>query len=135
MLLQQMLTKVALGLLMTTGAPDQRPHQFPNVKASSRIGGSSNRPLITPASYKVLSQSALSTQDLDFTTGLAEFRELPSMLHAHVRRLGLEHLKKRREAVARWTASQDVRPRAYAGVFGRTLPRAHAAQPARHRCH
>ncbi len=52
----------------------------------------------------------LDAQDLDFTTGLDEFRELRTMLYAHVRRLGLEHLEKRRATVATWTAS-DVRAR------------------------
>ncbi|MGH7943687.1 MAG: alpha/beta hydrolase [Opitutaceae bacterium] len=52
----------------------------------------------------------LNAQELDFTTGLDEFRELRTMLHAHVRRLGMEQLEKRREEVSRWTAS-DVRAR------------------------
>jgi cephalosporin-C deacetylase-like acetyl esterase len=55
-------------------------------------------------------QPLLLAEDLDFTAGLDEFRELRNMLRAHVRRLGLEHLEKRREAVARWTAS-DVKAR------------------------
>ena len=55
-------------------------------------------------------QPLLVAQDLDFTAGLDEFRELRSMLRTHVRRLGLEHLEKRREAVARWTAA-DVKAR------------------------
>ncbi len=54
--------------------------------------------------------TVLNAQELDFTTGLEEFRELRTMLHAHVRRLALEHLEKRRTTVARWTAS-DVQAR------------------------